>query len=110
MAIYRASEIIAQEVKTYLRMNGLSENQLAKAIGRPQSTVHRVLNHPRRRVTRTLLLLCKYAHIDPIEHTPADPSINKDLMGALGQTWNGTGAHARAIAKVIKSLRGLRPR
>ena len=109
MPKYRAPEIIAQEVKGYLRQQQISENQVSREIERPQSTVHRVLNQSRRKVTATLLLLCKYAHIDPIDHKPIDPSGSKELMFALGETWNGTGVHARAIAKVIRSLRGLRP-
>lgn len=65
-----------------------------------QSQIFRNIFKRPKRVTKTLLRLCKYAKIDAYEDT-VDPAQSPALMDALAEVWDGTDAHARKLAKLL---------
>ncbi|MFK2919043.1 helix-turn-helix domain-containing protein [Dyella koreensis] len=92
---------LAHELRQRLAERGLtSGTAIAKATGLGQSQVHRNLYGSPRRVSRTLLALCKYAKIDAYERA-SDPRNSLALMEALAQVWDGSEAHARRLAKLL---------
>lgn len=92
---------LAGELKTALEQRGLvTETQIAMACGLNQSQVHRNLYGRPKRVSRTLVALCKYADIDAYEDA-GNPSESAVLMRALADVWDGTEPHARKLAKLL---------
>ncbi len=84
---------------------GLTQKQLALAIGASQPQVSRILKGRGLRASRIFDEVCIYAE-NKIKKTSADAIIsNSELMGALQETWDGTATHAKALAAVIRSLR-----
>jgi hypothetical protein len=65
-----------------------------------QSQVHRNVFGQPKRLSRSLLQLCKYAEIDAYEGT-RDPRESQALMDALAQVWDGSELHARRLAKLL---------
>lgn len=83
---------------------GLSSTvQIARAAGLNQSCVYRALNGKPTRLTKNLRILCEAAEIDLDSFAP-DPTSNETLMSALKSSWDGTEAHAKFIAKLLKLI------
>jgi transcriptional regulator with XRE-family HTH domain len=86
----------------------MTQEQVAQATGVQQSTVQRLLASRPKRYTRALRAVCKYAKISLLSRAPReDPAKNQQLISALRHVWDGSPAHADALAQVIKSLAGL---
>lgn len=82
----------------------VTQQQIAKATGVDQSQVSRILAGQTKRASANVIRLCKFAYeIElPGGH---DPSQSQSLMNALRLVWDGSSAHAEAIAQVLLSLR-----
>lgn len=99
-----------KELRAYLReqqeKHGISESRLAKLAGVNQSTVNRVAqqSRPRRRMSKGLIKLCSYAGISRSISIEINPSQSDELMRAMRLAWDGTEAHAKALARVIREL------
>lgn len=88
---------------------GLTQAEIANAIGASQSQVSRVLSGHIKRRTKLLEKLCIYAK-KQMPHTDGpDVRTNSELMSALTEVWDGTEDHAQALAQVIRSLAQLHP-
>lgn len=92
---------LAQELRCrFAELDLITGTGIAKATGLGQSQVHRNLFGSPRRLSRTLLSLCKYAQVDAYERA-SDPRESSALMEALAQVWDGSEAHARRLAKLL---------
>ncbi len=101
---------LVHEIGVYMAANNIGQKEAANRSGIDQSTVSRILKGAIRRHTRALFELCKFARIPAYDEVEADPAENELLVQALRQTWDGSPEHAKALARVIKSLRGLESR
>lgn len=83
---------------------GLTQSDVASAIGASQSQVSRVLAGNIVRRTKLFNEICKYA--DSVEVGVSIDAVrcNDELLSALADTWDGSAAHSRALAAVIRSL------
>jgi transcriptional regulator with XRE-family HTH domain len=87
---------------------GLTQAAIADAVGASQSQVSRVLSGMSRRRSRLFDSVCKY--VFSAEDAAAfgrAPQDSDQLMRALGEVWDGSDAHAEALALVIRSLGAL---
>lgn len=92
---------LAKEIREHLARQGLTTGSaIARATGLGQPQVHRNLFGRPKRVTRTLVELCKYASIDASAEA-SDPRDSPILMNALSQVWDGTEGHARRLARLL---------
>lgn len=91
------------------RLRGISQAQIAEAVGASQSQVSRILSGQRLRPSRLAEEVCLF--VERTESGVSKDAVrrNDDLMEALRVAWDGSAAHARALAAVIRALAPLRP-
>ena len=77
-----------------------SPSEIARATGINQSQVYRNLKCRPKRVSKTLIALCKYANISLTLAVP-DPSESRILMEALSSVWDGSDTHAHRLAELL---------
>ncbi|NYH23832.1 helix-turn-helix domain-containing protein [Paraburkholderia bryophila] len=92
----------------YLRqavaLRTITQSEIAAATGVDQSQVSRILAGRIKRASANVSQLCRFAsQVQGV--ATVDPARNMILMEALRIVWDGTVAHAEAIAQVILSLR-----
>lgn len=81
---------------------GLTQQEIAIALRLEQSQVSRLLAGKLSRRTAAFDRLCRYLRVAPtIENAREIPD---DLIQALLTTWDGSRAHADALATVIRAL------
>ena len=95
-------------VAAHARTIGLTQEQIAKAVGASQSQVSRILAGAGRRRSRLFDTVCKYVISRRADSPASAPEKSPALMEALADVWDGTNAHADALAVVIRSLGALR--
>jgi len=109
--IARPPEDIFRDIRQYLSENPALQHVLAAHAGVHQSTISRIkAGKPRVRLSDGLLKICTYASIPIVAEIPAstpDPRENRHLMAALGEVWDGSNGHAKALAKLIRDLKRL---
>lgn len=93
-AYYRIVDDYASLIRSVMRSRGLTQQQLAREAGISQATVSRALEQPTVRMGRARRALFNYIH----KHQPAVPEVT---ASAIAQTWDGTDAHAKALAELI---------
>jgi len=101
----------AQKARAYLaadacRVLGITQAQIAVAVGASQPQVSRILAAKGRRVSRLFEEVCLYVERRNTGITADAVRANQELVEALQATWNGSAAHARSLAMVIRSLAG----
>jgi transcriptional regulator with XRE-family HTH domain len=98
--VRRASEIC--------RERGITQAQIATAVGASQSQVSRILSGRGQRPSRLLEEVCLFVerHVGGV--TVDAVRENEVLVGAIKDTWDGSAAHAIALSTVIRSLVVLR--
>jgi transcriptional regulator with XRE-family HTH domain len=103
---------ISEDINRFLASYHGGQEALANAMGVNQSTISRALKgSARKRLSKGLKKLCDYAGIPltkPVTASPPDPRTNPNLISALAEVWDGSSAHARALAKIIRDLKLLR--
>lgn len=104
----QAAKARALRAATVLRAHGVTQADVAAAIGASQPQVSRILAGRGTRSTRMLEAVCLYAERLQGGVTTEAVQSNAALIEALRSAWDGSGAHARALAAVIKSLSLLR--
>lgn len=83
-----------------MNRKGDTQVTLASLLGIDQGKICRVRNGQFRRLTPTVAELCRYADFDlTIRRNPASSEI---LMKALSEVWDGSDAHARLIARLLR--------
>jgi transcriptional regulator with XRE-family HTH domain len=93
-------------LRATINSSNLSQEALSEATGIHQSQISRVLSGQIRRLSKNVILLCKY--VENLHKTEkSDKKVPPILINALLHTWDGSGEHAEAIAKVILSLHGM---
>jgi transcriptional regulator with XRE-family HTH domain len=88
---------------------GLSQSELAKAAGVSQSTVSRALHKTPGKHSDASRRLCVYAGIEVGDATGSTVVGTKLVLKTFENIWDGTDAHAAAIARIIEASRGLKP-
>lgn len=91
------------------RRHGLTQAVIADAVGASQSQVSRVLSGQTSAHSKLAKDICIYVLGASAPKTQSAVSANEELMAALADVWDGTPAHARALATVIRSLTLLNP-
>jgi transcriptional regulator with XRE-family HTH domain len=99
---------IASSLAVRFKDAGITQSTIASAIGVNQSQVSRVLSGRIVRHTKLLEKLCIYASSQLHLNKRPTVSRNAELMAALSEVWDGSDAHAHALAQVIRSLATLR--
>lgn len=89
---------------------GITQEQIAHALGASQSQVSRVLSGRGRRFSRLTEEVCAYVERVTRKTTLQSVRDNDELINAIREAWDGSAQHARALATVIKSLTALSPR
>jgi transcriptional regulator with XRE-family HTH domain len=86
------------------RTLGLTQADIAVAVGASQSQVSRILKAKGLRTSRLFEEVCLY--VERLEGGVTADAVreNEELIGALKATWDGSAAHARALSAVIRSL------
>lgn len=95
---------IASKLASHFASTGMTQKQIAIAVGASQSQVSRILSGHIIRRTRLLETLCIYASSKLHFGKRPDVRRNTELMSALAEVWDGSDEHARALARVIRSL------
>ena len=89
---------------------GLSQLDVAIAVGASQSQVSRVFSGKSLRRSKNFEKICIYA-FESLDATQSanrpTAAANHDLTTALDAVWDGSDQHAKALAVVIRSLGGL---
>ena len=94
---------LQEVVAAYLARRGLSQNDLASRAHVSQSTVSRVQSRRHVRRSRAQSRLFNYIQEQLAEELP--PTV----ATAIKTTWDGTDAHAEALASLIAASRELWP-
>lgn len=89
------------------RRCGVTQEQIAEALGASQSQISRILSGRSRRRSRLLEEVCLYAERLEGGVSAQAVAANTELMAAICATWDGSAAHARSLALVIRSLAAL---
>lgn len=89
------------------RQRGITQAQIAEAVGASQSQVSRILSGRGLRKSRLLEEVCLYVEGFGMGVTTDLVRSNEELMDALSSIWDGSATHARALATVIRSLAAL---
>lgn len=98
----------AQKASEICRRHGITQADIAGAIGASQSQVSRILSGRARRGSRLHEEVFLYVEQFESGVTLDAVRMNSELLEAMRQAWDGSAAHARALATVIRSLIVLR--
>jgi transcriptional regulator with XRE-family HTH domain len=90
------------------RQHGITQGQIAGALGASQSQVSRILAGKPLRQSRLAEEVCLYLERFDRGVTLQAVRSNEDLIGAVQAAWDGSASHARALSTVIRSLSALR--
>lgn len=86
---------------------GLPQRYIAESLGASQGQVSRILGGKVRRTSRLFEEVCLFVERMGQGVTADAVRANEDLISALRETWNGSSAHAKALATVIRSTKAL---
>lgn len=86
------------------RTLGITQAEIAVAVGASQPQVSRILKAQGLRASRLFEEVCLY--VERLEGGISAEAVraNEDLIGSLKATWDGSAAHAKALSAVIRSL------
>lgn len=89
------------------RRLGLTQTQIAEALGASQGQISRILGGKMKRPSRLFEEVCLFIERIDVGVTADAVKANDELIDALKETWNGSSAHAKALATVIRATRAL---
>lgn len=95
--------------RSKLKSLGLSQSRLASLLKVSQSQISRILSGQTSPASKLAKDICIYVSSSAASIDRTSIATNNELMDALSAVWDGTPAHARALAVVIRSLEVLRP-
>jgi transcriptional regulator with XRE-family HTH domain len=90
------------------REQGITQAQIAEAVGASQSQVSRILSGRGIRQSRLMEEVCLYVERFSVGVTADAVRENAELVEALQAAWDGSASHAKALSMVIRSLAVLR--
>ena len=96
----------AYRAATACRALGITQAEIAAAVGASQPQVSRIFTAKALRTSRLFEEVCLYVERRNTGITADAVRANQELVEALQTTWNGSAAHARSLATVIRSLAG----
>lgn len=96
-------DVLASEIRELLSREGLSQSMLAQRAGVSQSAVSRAVSGSAMRNGRARRKLVEYMR--QAQGLPAP----RPTLNAIAATWDGSEAHAEALAKLILASGGLWP-
>lgn len=94
---------ISHAAEVFRRL-GVFQDEVAEVVGASQAQVSRILAGKIQRWTRLSEEICLYAERLEGGVTRESVCANEDLIEALRMTWNGSAAHAKSLASVIRAL------
>jgi len=94
-------------LRSVARARGLTQVDIARAVGVDQSRVSRLLSGDRLPDTPAAHRVCALIMRAPGAVRESDVLDNKELIDAVAFAWDGSPQHATALAAVIRSLRVL---
>lgn len=86
------------------REHGITQADIAIAVGASQPQVSRILKAQGLRISRLFEEVCLYVEQFEGGVSLDEVRANAELMEALKLTWDGSASHAKALSTVIKSL------
>jgi len=97
------------ELLTVIRNDTRSDGQISRASGVSQPTVWRLRNNPkgRLRASEQFNKLCRFYGLTELTKPSPPGSLETELKGAIMALWDGSDEHARALIKVLRSLKAL---
>ncbi len=96
---------IARDFQKYLDANNITQQTVANATDISQSFISRIRNGDFKRITDKVKMVCEYASIS-LEADKKHSSAEKEILtNAIDYVWDGTEKQAKALAKVIRSLK-----
>lgn len=99
----------ARSLSARFREAGITQLKLAMALDVPQSQISRALSGNLVKPNLVFLELCNYAILNLDRRGKFMALEDTDLRAAIEEVWDGTVAHANALAAVIRSLSLLNP-
>lgn len=96
---------IARRLNEYCDANNKSPQDLADATDVDRSQVYKILKGQFVDMSPNVRLLCKEANIEI--DLPTNPADYPPFIEALSEVWDGSDKRGKALARVIKSLKGL---
>lgn len=90
------------------REHGITQAQIADAVGASQSQVSRIFSGRGLRQSRLMEEVCLYVEQFSVGVTADAVRENAELVEAIQAVWDGSASHARALSTVIRSLAVLR--
>ncbi len=99
---------LSHKLRAFMEANGLTQNELAKAVKVNQSTISRILRENPRRCGKALKAICKYAGIDIEDAETSTTEPKKLIMDTFMKIWDGTDIHAETVARIIIALQNVR--
>lgn len=99
---------LAARLQELMDRQFLTQTTLADLVGVSQSSVSRALRREPLRRGRARVLLVSYIQQAPTSHQEPMPG-GDQVLNAFSRIWDGTEAHAAAIAKIIDATKGLGP-
>jgi transcriptional regulator with XRE-family HTH domain len=87
----------------------LSQAELAKLAGVSQATVSRALRETNQKHSDARKKLFIYAGLEDMSDPSSTARGINLVSAAFSKIWDGSDAHALAVARIIESLDGLRP-
>ena len=90
--------------KEVCKLRGITQQEIAHALGASQSQVSRILCGTGVKRSRLQEEVCLYVERFDVGVTAEAVRSNDELIDAIRTTWNGTAAHAKALSAVIRSL------
>lgn len=88
----------------FCREHGITQTDIATAIGASQPQVSRILKGQGLRASRLFEDVCLYVERMSAGVTADAVRENDELIEAMKEVWDGSSTHARALAIVIRSL------
>jgi len=98
-----------EELLFVLRKDKRSDGQISRESGVSQPTVWRLRNKPtaRQRASSQFNKLCRFYGLSELPKMGPSVSLETELKGAIMSLWDGSDEHARALIKVLRSLKAL---
>lgn len=93
-----------ERARQICKRRGITQVEIATALGASQSQVSRILHAKGLRATRLSEEVCMYVERYEGGVTASAVRNNDALIDALASTWDGSAKHANALALVIRSL------
>jgi transcriptional regulator with XRE-family HTH domain len=102
-------QAVSDQLKDFMRARGMTQIHLAQQAKVSQSTVSRAISRRSERHGEARRRLFIYAGIDDSEADSSTAAGTKLIIQAFLRIWDGSDAHALAVARIIEALRDLRP-